>query len=70
MEDDEVEVGTQLPLIRTSTHHENMLQNQLWDRAATTAADYTHYVNPTITTSNASVGTAYTAAALGLTNSP
>jgi hypothetical protein len=55
------------PLIRTSTQELARERAPIWNSA--TAADYTHYVNPTITTCNASTGVAYTAANLGLTNS-
>ena len=67
------------PLIRTSDQGENQKLNQLWEQndlrlrggyaSGSTAADYDHFANSTITTcSTPTVGYAYTASSLGLTD--
>ena len=69
-EDDKEE---ETSLIRTSGTEIRELadkQARIWDPAVTsTAADYTHYVNPSVIVSNTATGAAYTAASLGLTDS-
>ena len=58
------------PLIRTSNQANDLFQNTQWDPAVTTtAAGYDHFANSTITTcSTPTVGYAYTASSLGLTD--
>ena len=77
-EDDQEEWVETTPLIRTSEMHDkNITRNREWlksgtqpDMFTTTAADYTHYVNPTVTTcSTANTAYEYTANSLGLTDS-